>query len=49
MGEGILEPRQVAFLDAVKTSPLAARFYLGGGTALSAFYLHHRRKAEVLA
>lgn len=47
MGGGILEPRQVAFLEAIKASPLAARFYLSGGTALAAFYLHHRRSEDL--
>lgn len=47
MGKGILEPRQIAFLDAVARSDLATHFYLGGGTALAAFYLRHRRSEDL--
>jgi predicted nucleotidyltransferase component of viral defense system len=38
----ILTPGQRAFLDSFSETDLAQAFYLTGGTALSAFYLHHR-------
>src|SRR5947209_4431075 len=37
-----LVPAQRALLAAFGASPLAKSFYLTGGTALAAFYLHHR-------
>jgi len=43
MGEGILEPKQITFLDVFARSDIATHFYLSGGTALAAFYLRHRR------
>ncbi len=42
-----LEPRQLQLLDLVNDSPLTNSFYLTGGTALSAFYLHHRRSEDL--
>jgi predicted nucleotidyltransferase component of viral defense system len=33
---------QHRLLAALAASPLAGTFYLTGGTALAAFYLHHR-------
>lgn len=38
----LFTPEQQDILDQVKKSSLASRFYFTGGTALSAFYLHHR-------
>ncbi|HRQ41547.1 MAG TPA: nucleotidyl transferase AbiEii/AbiGii toxin family protein [Chloroflexota bacterium] len=38
----ILTPFQNQLLKAIGSSNLAQSFYLTGGTALSAFYLHHR-------
>lgn len=43
----ILTPEQKSFLLAFKDSPLAESFYLTGGTALSAFYLQHRRSEDL--
>jgi hypothetical protein len=40
--EGILTPLQHASLAAFFADPVARRFWLTGGTALSAFYLGHR-------
>lgn len=42
-----LTDAQRAFLEAFTNSELASRFYLTGGTALSAFYLHHRRSEDL--
>lgn len=47
MGEEILNKKQIAFLEAIKTSLLAKDFYLTGGTALTAFYLHHRKSEDL--
>ncbi|HSL84474.1 MAG TPA: nucleotidyl transferase AbiEii/AbiGii toxin family protein [Thermoanaerobaculia bacterium] len=44
---GDLTPAQRAFLDRVIESELADTFYLSGGTALSAFHLHHRRSDDL--
>lgn len=38
----VLRPGQQALLRAFAGSPLSRSFYLSGGTALAAFYLHHR-------
>ena len=38
----ILTDDQKRLLAYFRASPLSERFYLTGGTALSAFYLHHR-------
>lgn len=43
----ILTPGQKSFLQAFKDSPLVESFYLTGGTALSAFYLQHRRSEDL--
>lgn len=44
----ILTPIQQVFLDSFFTSThLPSRFYLSGGTALSAFYLKHRRSDDL--
>ncbi len=46
--DSILTPIQQAFLDAFFASTrLPSRFYLSGGTALSAFYLKHRRSDDL--
>ncbi len=43
MGNTLLTPNQSHVLERVQKEPeLTRRFYLTGGTALSAFYLHHR-------
>lgn len=47
MSLGDLSPGQEAFLDGLDRSPLAEVFYLSGGTALSAFHLHHRRSEDL--
>jgi predicted nucleotidyltransferase component of viral defense system len=38
----ILTPFQQQLLKSIGGSPIRDQFYLTGGTALSAFYLHHR-------
>lgn len=44
----ILTGEQERFLDLVSASPsLTKRFYLTGGTPLSAFYLHHRHSEDL--
>jgi predicted nucleotidyltransferase component of viral defense system len=40
--DDILSPLQRAFLQAFFAVPVGQRFFLTGGTALAAFYLHHR-------
>ena len=48
MVANILTPTQQAFLDAFFASTrFPSRFYLSGGTALSAFYLKHRRSDDL--
>lgn len=43
MEQSILTPTQKILLGEISQySPLTKRFYLTGGTALAAFYLHHR-------
>lgn len=42
-----LDPLQRRFLDAFAAGPLRDAFYLTGGTALSAFYLHHRESEDL--
>lgn len=43
MGQDILTPAQTILLGEISQYlPLTKRFYLTGGTALAAFYLHHR-------
>ena len=42
MGQEVLTPPQKVILQAVLSDANLANFYLSGGTALSAFYLHHR-------
>jgi predicted nucleotidyltransferase component of viral defense system len=44
---GDLTGAQCAFLDHLLESELADTFYLSGGTALSAFHLHHRRSDDL--
>lgn len=44
---GDLTAAQRRLLEAIAQSDLADRFYLTGGTALSAFYLHHRRSDDL--
>lgn len=44
----ILTPRQKAFLEAAGADEFVVRnFYLTGGTALAAFYLHHRYSEDL--
>ena len=46
-GEG-LTPRQEEFLAMVRETPyILKKFYLGGGTALSCWYLHHRESFDL--
>lgn len=48
MGRAILSPRQVTFLEITKASPsITEVFTLSGGTALAAFYLHHRLSEDL--
>jgi predicted nucleotidyltransferase component of viral defense system len=42
-----LTDAQRTLLDAISKSELADRFYLSGGTALAAFYLHHRHSDDL--
>ena len=44
---GVLTPLQVKVLKALSQEPLLKDFYLTGGTALSAFYLHHRLSEDL--
>lgn len=39
---GVLTPLQHAFLSRLFASPGGSQFFLTGGTALAAFYFHHR-------
>lgn len=44
----ILKKNQISFLNEVKHTPfLVGNFYLTGGTALAAFYLHHRYSEDL--
>lgn len=43
----ILTPLQRQFLVEIGRSPLQSSFYLTGGTALAAFYLHHRYSVDL--
>lgn len=43
----ILTPFQQEVLRAIGQTTLARKFYLTGGTALSAFYLHHRYSVDL--
>lgn len=43
----ILTGIQRSILDVVRTVPDRERFYLAGGTALSAFYLQHRMSHDI--
>lgn len=48
MGKTILTPRQLEFLERIQIEPqITKRFYLTGGTALSAFYLKHRLSYDI--
>ena len=47
MSIGELTRAQRVFLDPFLRSELADFFYLSGGTALSAFHLHHRRSDDL--
>ena len=47
MAFGSLSHAQELFLDRLGESDLAEIFYLTGGTALSAFYLHHRESEDL--
>ena len=47
MALGDLTPAQQRLLTALGESGLTEDFYLSGGTALSAFYLHHRKSADI--
>lgn len=42
-----LTPAQREVLDRLSDSPLAEQFYFTGGSALSAYYLHHRRSLDL--
>jgi predicted nucleotidyltransferase component of viral defense system len=44
---GELTPGQRAVLDRLSESELADQFYFTGGSALSAYYLHHRRSLDL--
>ncbi len=44
----ILSKKQLALLDVIgKESQITKNFYLGGGTALTGFYLHHRYSEDL--
>ena len=48
MGKTILTPKQLEFLERIQIEPeVTKRFYLTGGTALSAFYLQHRLSYDI--
>lgn len=47
MPTGDLTPAQRTFLDHLIGSEFADTFYLSGGTALSAFHLHHRDSEDL--
>lgn len=48
MGKTILTAQQLEFLElAASEKQITKRFYLTGGTALSEFYLHHRRSEDL--
>ena len=48
MGKPILTPKQSQFLQRIQVEPeITKRFYLTGGTALSAFYLQHRLSYDI--
>lgn len=42
-----LNENQKTLIKLLSISPLAKKFYLTGGTALSAFYLHHRLSIDL--
>jgi len=42
-----LNENQKALIKLFSVSPLVKKFYLTGGTALSAFYLHHRLSVDL--
>ncbi len=43
----LLTPFQQQIVAAIRKSPLQDQFYLTGGTALAAFYLHHRYSLDL--
>ena len=43
----VLTPLQQTILGAIGRSSLSSDFILTGGTALAAFYLHHRRSEDL--
>jgi len=47
MTNEVLTPLQAAFLERFFASQVGQRFFLTGGTALAAFYLHHRRSEDL--
>lgn len=47
MGQTILTPFQIETLQLFKRTSLSQVFYLSGGTALSEFYLHHRKSEDL--
>lgn len=48
MGETILTPKQLNFLELIQAQPsITKRFYLTGGTALSEFYFKHRLSDDI--
>ena len=44
---GILNPRQVIFLQQFFASSIGPRFFLTGGTALAGFYFGHRLSEDL--
>jgi len=47
MSNAWLTPLQAAFLERFFATPTGQRFFLTGGTALAAFYLHHRLSVDL--
>ena len=48
MGQTILTPKQLDFLELAQVQDsITKNFYLTGGTALAAFYLHHRLSEDI--
>jgi len=47
MGQTILNDFQRKILGQFKKTPLSKKYYLAGGTALSEFYLKHRRSEDL--
>ncbi len=48
MGQTILTPKQLEFLELIQNDDqIVKHFYLTGGTALAEFYLHHRLSEDI--